>query len=477
MQGARKIVVGLAGLLCFYCAKLVAQPMQLPSLFDEPEAQNEYQRNAVLRPGEDAEAKIHSLIFIKTSVSKQSCYVGEPLLITYQLYTAVSCHSRVTKQVAFSGCSVIEMTSDEPEQTVREKGVIYRVQLIRKVQLIPLQSGNLVIPPATVNNDVSFSTVENPYAQKRYSVDISSEPYNVQITALPEPQPDDFSGITGSFNISARVDSTAIAAGENNRLLVTINGAGNIEAITEPQINWPKHSEHFDPADSQHINRMNFPESGDKTFIFPFLITKKGRATLPRVSFTYFNTELKKYETVSTHEIPLLIRAAIKRTNPAALVANDLSNAKYLWFVPAIAAVVILVWLLMNRTSKKTNHIEISAVKKEREAPAVIAEPETVHPDYNLLLTALNEAEDNRTFFTNAKILLLGALQYKLSPKQDDEVILMNLLRSKSGPLAERAEAIVSLCNRSLYSPVEDEATRTKMIEQLSELINELETI
>ncbi len=77
------------------------------------------------------------------------------------------------------------MTSDEPEQTLTENGKTYRVQLIRKVQLIPLQAGDLQIPPATVNNDVGFSTPEDPYMQKSYSADVSSENYTVGVSALP----------------------------------------------------------------------------------------------------------------------------------------------------------------------------------------------------------------------------------------------------------------------------------------------------
>lgn len=460
----------------FCCLKSFAQPMQLPSLFGEIEAQNQYEENAILRRGEDPETKIHKLIFIKTSISKKEAYVGEPILVIYQLYTSVSCHSSVTKQVAFSGCSVIEMTSDEPEQTLKEKGVLYRVQLIRKVQLIPLQAGDLVVPPATVNNEVSFSTTSDPFVQKQYVSDVSSEPYHIRINALPEPVPADFSGITGKFTISAKTDSVSIAAGENNRLQVTIAGVGNIEAITEPKVNWPKHCEHFDPTDSQHINRLNFPESGDKTFIFPFIVTKKGTASIPVVSFTYFNTELKKFKTVSTKEIPLLITAATKKTNPALLVTQNLSNGAYLWFVPGIAAIVIVVWLLSNRNKKKAvKHVPPVIKKEVKESDA--EEIKTAKPDYELILTALSETENNRTFFTNAKTLLVSTLQYHLSPKQDDEMILLNLLNNKEESLAKDAQQIIAACNQNLYSPEEDNATRTKMIEQLSKLINQLETV
>ncbi len=477
MRTGRKAFVFIAFLIGLCCVKSIAQPAQLPSLFDEPEAQKEYQKNSVLQRGESPETKIRNLIFIKTFISKKNCFVGEPILVTYQLYTAVSCHSKVTRQVAFGNCSVIEMTSlDEPEQTVKENGVIYRVQLIRKVQLIPLQAGDLIIPPATISNEVSFSTVENPYAEKNYSAEVSSVQNTVVVNALPDEQPDNFSGITGKFSISAKTDSTEIAAGENNRLQVTITGAGNIEAVTEPKVNWPKHSQHFDAIDSQHINRLNFPESGDKTFIFPFLITKKGRTAIPEISFTYFNTDLKKFETVSTKEIPLLIKTRVKTNYPVALVADNLSNQKYLWFVPAIAVIVIAVWLLTNRKQKKVVKAEIPVAKqpaKENE----VKENTLVKPDYGLLLQALNEVEDNATFFTNAKTLLVSALQFAVSPKQDDEMILINVLKSKNEALAGKAKNILLVCNQSLYSPVEDEAIRNEIIEGISDVINKLTTV
>ncbi len=214
MRTGRKTGFVFALIMAFCFIKGIAQPTQLPSLFNEPDAQKEYQKNSTLQPGENPETKIRSLIFIKTSVSKKSCFVGEPIMVTYELYTAVSCHSKVTKQVAFSNCSVIEMTSvDEPEKTVKENGVIYRVQLIRKVQLIPLQAGDLAIPPATISNDVSFSTIENPYAEKSYTAEVSSTESKVVVDSLPDHQPEGFTGITGKFSITAKTDSTEIAAG------------------------------------------------------------------------------------------------------------------------------------------------------------------------------------------------------------------------------------------------------------------------
>ncbi len=477
MQSAKFFSVLLCFLAILHTGQIVAQPSQLPSLFAEDDAENDYFQNAVLKPGEVPSEKINSLIFIKTSLSKKECFVGEPVLVTYQLYSAISCHSRVTKQVSFSGCSVIEMTSEEPEQLQKEKNKLYRVQLIRRVQLIPLQPGNLTIPPATVNNDVSFATTDNPYLQKSYSADVSSQPTAIQVNRLPTDKPEDFTGVTGKFTIKAKADTNVIAAGESNRLQITIAGVGNIEAVTEPRVSWPKNTEHFEVEDSQHINRLNFPESGDKTYIIPFVSNESGKITIPEVRFTYFNTDLKKFETISTSNIPLLITEALHSANKATAMVSgeDVSNRKYLWIVPGIAAFVLAGWIVTSRKPKKTvtpiehvpENVDITPIIMEKEA-----EPE--HPDYDVLLITLNEAEDNKTFFSGAKELLFSALQHCMAPEQTDEEELLNQLGKQHETLAAEAKQVVAVCNEGLYSPVESEEVRTHIINRLTYIINRL---
>src|SRR4051794_22762688 len=299
-------------MLCIMiCAELYGHA-QLPSLIDDAQEDNDYMQSSVLRHGENPEDKIRSQIFVKTTVSKRTCFVGEPILVIYQLYTALYCQPKVVKQPAFNGCSLVEMTTDEPEYMDRENGKMYRVLLIRKVQLTPLQEGELLIPPAVVNNEVGFTSTENPYRLKNYSASVSSRPDSIQVKALPANMPTDYSGIAGGkFTISAKVDSTTVPQGENDVLQITIAGEGNIDAINQPAIKWPKGIEHFESTDSQHINKMNFPVHGNKTFAIPFIGTQQGNKVIPSVSFTFFNTTSQQFETISTQPITINVVKAL----------------------------------------------------------------------------------------------------------------------------------------------------------------------
>ena len=63
----------------------------------------------ILQNGENVAQKISKNLFIKIEVSKKSCYVGEPLVATYKLYTRLKSESNVIKAPSFNGFSVSEL--------------------------------------------------------------------------------------------------------------------------------------------------------------------------------------------------------------------------------------------------------------------------------------------------------------------------------------------------------------------------------
>ena len=56
------------------------------SPFADQEVQSAY-KDYVLKKGENVSDKINKNIFIKVEVNKHACYVGEPVIVSYKLYT------------------------------------------------------------------------------------------------------------------------------------------------------------------------------------------------------------------------------------------------------------------------------------------------------------------------------------------------------------------------------------------------------
>ena len=81
-------------------------PVPQPLWPDEAEESN---KDYVLKPGENVMDKIHKNLFVKVQVSKTNCYVGEPIVATYKLYSHLNSESRVVKHPSLNGFSVYDM--------------------------------------------------------------------------------------------------------------------------------------------------------------------------------------------------------------------------------------------------------------------------------------------------------------------------------------------------------------------------------
>ena len=191
-------------------------PKQAPksSLFDQLPFEDELPSSQYLKKGEKAIDKIKNNILVRLEVNKRTCYVGEPILATYKLCTRLRSKSKVVKQPQFSGCTVVELTGDEQDQHIEKiNGTEYNVFVIRKVQLVPLEAGKLVLPQTSVENRVSFYDASHlNYRDLYYSnpsipveeqlVTLQNKPEIIDVKALP-PLPtigtSEFSGAIGRF--------------------------------------------------------------------------------------------------------------------------------------------------------------------------------------------------------------------------------------------------------------------------------------
>lgn len=476
-----RIWIFLIGFLFGLTAVVVAQksvPPSLPSLFDELQDNDAYNHGPVLNENEKPEDKIRDNIFIKVTTNKTSCYIGEPILVTYQLYSALRSQSKVSKQPSFSGCSVVELTTDQPPIIQKSGNKYYRVFLIRKVELIPLKEGDLKMDVASVESDVTFFSKDNPYSSETFSGITSSTPVTIEVKALPlKDMPSKFSGVVGKFNISAKVDSNEIAKGENNSLKISIKGEGNLPAITSPEINWPANLEHFDFTDSQHIDKMSFPMKGERTFEIPFVATKEGKIVIPQISFSYFDPSSSSYETVYTKPISIAVTHALAKAEEFKnIVTEDVSNRKYLWLVPAIALTVGFVWIITNKSKKKS---EVVADRKPEEKVVQQADPiklEKAKTDFKAELNMLSSITDTPVFFTYTKSLLTLALQEKLKTSETEEAVLVDMFDKKENNkhLVREADEIYKACNLSLYSPIVEDSVKNEVQVKFDDLINKL---
>jgi hypothetical protein len=430
-------------------ANTAPNSLQLPGGFFQEDlfGEDEIDKTSVLQPGETVAAKIKDNIFVKVHANKTTCLVGEPILVTYELFTRLRSQSKIVKQPSISGCTVYEMTTeDQAPQIGKYKGKEYKSYVIRKVQLFPLQSGDLKLDIASVENQITLFKrnslgYETPVTQ---SVTLSSEPLTIHVNPLPEKnKPIDFNGTIGNFTITAKAHKIVDTAEDNNLLDINIEGYGNFQSINCPKINWPKNTEHFESSEKSEINKMTFPASGTKMFSIPFIAKQAGKLVLPPIEFSYLDIDKQEYKTIRSDSITIIVSPASKNKFEVNKISPDITNHKYIWIVPFIALVVgIMWWLRFGRNKsleKEQQNNKADSVTEESEP--VVSAIETITEVATVSnVEKLNEllmSDTDKAFFTNAKQFAFELLQ------QEND--------------AEKRKVFIQIteqCNEALYSPV-----------------------
>ncbi|HEY4334887.1 MAG TPA: BatD family protein, partial [Puia sp.] len=388
-----------------------SNPFFQPSMPDpfgrEP---GEVEKDYVLRPGENVKEKIRKNIFVKVQVDKNTCYVGEPIVATYKLYSRLSSESRVTKRPSLNGFSVYDMVdpSSDPVSVEHLNGKDFTVHIIRKTQLIPLQSGSIDLDPVEVENTIHFVKGSGSRDTRRSgntlrdlldqmndesnlgpevdeNVTLNTKPVTITVKPLPEEgKPAGFSGAVGSFSVEASLASNMVSAQDENTLHVVVKGKGNLPVFAAPPIPWPNGITSFDPTAKEEVNRTVAPMTGTKSFDFIFTPKTAGHFTIPAVNFSYFDPATQSYKTAEAKPLDLQVSPAVrKRSSPSpGLVLAEPSTVSRIgnvlrdheeWVIAAllVAGVTIYFWR-QNSQLRKTAKTEKGETTPARPVSPVI---------------------------------------------------------------------------------------------------------
>lgn len=335
-----------------------------------------------VRPNEDVARKIKENLFVKAKVNKQSCFVGEELMITHRLYSRLNTNSEVQKRPPLSGFSIIEMVDEykgEPE-TEYVQGLPFNSYLVRQVHAFALQAGQYKVEAAEVLSNVHLLKVEDdlnrvPFDEKVVS---KSNELEVEVKPLPPGQPENFSGAVGNYEVGMKTDLAEIHPGDLVKIIITIRGTGNIPLLVPPIVQWPKQVDTAEPVVREEYNKYLYPLQGQKTFEYSFTAPDTGHYLIPAAVFSYFDPVSRQYKTSKSDSLDLMVSPGEKKLTveaPQPLPQPANSNRQMYWF--AVVVIVIISWIAYQMIdwkkagNKKTGIIE----NKESIVPEVPKDP------------------------------------------------------------------------------------------------------
>jgi len=358
----------------------------------------------ILKKGENVNDKVRKNLFIKLDVSKTSCFVGEPIIASYKLYTRLRSETNITSAPSFNGFSVseLELNSNNSAGIEKYNGREYNVYILRKVQLYPLQAGAITLDPVVADNKVTFLKSEYAGTQRGdmfydmlqnfadatspqdavigQHVTLQSKPVEITVKPLPEGnKPVDFKGAVGNFSMQSALQKNNITTDDAGNMKIVIAGTGDIQLINAPKVNWPDGIDGYEAKITDDINKLSVPMKGSKTFTFPFTVSGAGTYTIPPASFSYFDPASSVYKTLHTEPLVITVaRGTGNSNNPYSKIKIAQSPpetgilSKYgLYFVIGISLLTgIIFWIFQGNNSKKRSRFlktaaEINEAKKE----------------------------------------------------------------------------------------------------------------
>lgn len=490
--------------------KMIASPVvtihvtdAVPVNTDVTASPREEKPDYYLLPGENATEKIKKNLFVKAVVDKQTCFVGEPLLATFKLYTRLESESKILKRPSFNGFSVIDL--EEPEAGIFTKelvnGKLYNCYLIRKVQLFPLQSGELTIEPVEINNIVHL--IKTPAGKdgkdwmdalmdKQRADELTKEDFiqeelvtqtpalKVKVMDLPENKPESFNGAVGKFSIAAQLASKEFTADENGLLRIQVTGSGNLTMINAPSVNWPKGIDAYEPKTAEEFDKTISPITGMKMFEIPFAAVK-GVYEIPSIVFTFFDIVSKTYKTIRTDSLKFTVKEAVagkKKRNLQLPAAEPIAVADitkwYWWGGGAFAVVAVLSLLLFGRKKRART----AAAEKNLNAANELLIPVKSAEEYLSAALFVKDSPRQKQFYS---LLLDGVQEFLIDRLQLQQVKVNSIafadaLKQK-GFVNEASTwiSIVQRCEEAMFSPVELNISKEELLKDAERMMHSID--
>ncbi len=280
------------------------------------------------QPGRQA---LEDQVFLRVRANKRTVYQGEPVVLTYSLYTRLTVTGyAITKMPSTTGFWTEELEIPQPPPTRDEvvNGQNYVVADIKKLVLFPTSPGKVKVDPMAVDcdvrlprrrsNDIFDSFFDDPFFGRTVRRTLYSPPLTITVKPLPEEgKPEDFSGAVGHFKMSASVDKQAVKTNEALTLKIRIWGSGNVRMISEPKLQLPPDFEQYEPKVTEKIDKSGNTIRGSKTFEYVLIPRFPGEQRIKPIRFSFFDPSAGTYRTLTSPEF--VIQVARGASTPVAV--------------------------------------------------------------------------------------------------------------------------------------------------------------
>ena len=438
--------------------------------------------------------------FLWVVLPNTNLFVNEPVVAEFRIYVRSDMRPSPSLDLSPEGDGLTFSRFAQGQMYQRRVGnAVFRV-IPLSVAVRPLKSGTLSINPingSIVLNNPDPMDIERFFAPQPQPVraPLTSDRMDIHVLPLPtENVPPGFNGAVGSYMMSVTAGPTNVIAGDPVTLQIQISGHGSLDSLVLPeQKGWDNFkiyppTSKFTPADQMGID-------GTKTFEEIVTPQNSDIKALPPVTFSFFDTDQKKYRTLTQPSMPLMVRAAAPGTMPTVANTGHTENAtptpdvipikqhigvvaeirpplvQQPWFltlqgVPALALISSVIW-----RKRKESLANNPRLRRLRQVAQLVREGLGELQS----LAAQNKSEE---FFAT----LFRLLQEQLGERLDlpatsiTEAVIEEQLRPRgvSEEILAPLQEMFQTCNLARYAPIKSSQELAAIVPRLESVLNQL---
>ncbi len=243
--------------------------------------------------------------------SETFAYVNEPVVVEYSVAHEPGIPGPMIgtrSWPSFDDFDVVELSRGRFRWEVVVDGRRQERRWVRRVALLPRRAGQVNVGAATVEARVFAWGLAAARGRVENSMILTSDPHTLEVLPLPEEgRPASFRGHVGALEAVSWVDRNRAEEGEVVILQVEVAVEGAVEALPDPEIDFPGGFEVSEPEIDSDLPRRGGGLSGTRTYTYHLTATTPGTYVIPAIEMSYFDPETESYGTTRSHPFTVTV--------------------------------------------------------------------------------------------------------------------------------------------------------------------------
>ncbi|MDD5070907.1 MAG: BatD family protein [Candidatus Omnitrophica bacterium] len=260
-------------------------------------------------------ASLNDKVFLRIEPLKSQVYVNEIIPVMLKLYVN-KVQLEYSPKIDFRHSAMVNegLRETGKYQEVLD-GLSYNVIEFMTEVFSPI-AGKLELGPATIHLNLIIKSKRPASSQgaffdddffdrffsgyEKYPIDIASSSKDIEVSALPKAgKPKDFKGAIGDYDLGLSISPRKVKAGDPLTLKLMINGKGNFKTVDLSAVSFGEGFKVYDPKVSET----------ETSKIFEYVLIPKNDSVneIPRISFSFFDSETGSYKTLSQGPVSISV--------------------------------------------------------------------------------------------------------------------------------------------------------------------------